>query len=366
MFEGLFNRIKAAVPQMVAGASVMGVSAVINAIITGLDKVILEDIKKNENGLERGIVTIGAVKLREKHILDYIKSLEELEHKSKQVYTKEQYEKDMAEYRKEKFLTDATLVLMTPFIAAEQICRGFGEGLGAFMAFPEETVQEVVSGIFEPDPSKNTIVAPLHGVYTQTGPLFRGELTPEELVQYQVNLFTLGMSTYGTASTISNVSSKVNNVIKTRTAIQSTTTSGGSGVKISEAVDEIAINSLDDIAKEVSEEAGKSNPSSQITGRSYDINKLHKTQSYTYKDNVDIIKDAIIEQGPNAITPIEVRVHNGQALVVEGHHRLEAFRQLGYDRVPIKYIHSNQLGKTQADGFTYYRSLQELLDGVVD
>ncbi len=79
-----------------------------------------------------------------------------------------------------------------------------------------------------------------------------------------------------------------------------------------------------------------------------------------------MIKEAIIEQGPNAITPIEVRVHNGQALIVEGHHRFEAFRQLGYDRVPIKYIHSNQLGKLQKDGFTYYRSLQELLDGLID
>jgi hypothetical protein len=49
-------------------------------------------------------------------------------------------------------------------------------------------------------------------------------------------------------------------------------------------------------------------------------------------------------------------------MIVEGHHRLEAFRQLGYDRVPIKYIHGNQLGKLQKDGFTYYRSLQELLD----
>lgn len=30
------------------------------------------------------------------------------------------------------------------------------------------------------------------------------------------------------------------------------------------------------------------------------------------------------------------RVHNAQALLVDGHHRLEAFNQLGYDRVPIK------------------------------
>lgn len=50
-------------------------------------------------------------------------------------------------------------------------------------------------------------------------------------------------------------------------------------------------------------------------------------------------------------------------MVVDGHHRLEAFRELGYDRVPIKYLHSSQLGKTLPDG-TYYRTLQELLDGL--
>lgn len=49
--------------------------------------------------------------------------------------------------------------------------------------------------------------------------------------------------------------------------------------------------------------------------------------------------------------------------MVDGHNRLEAFRQLGYERVPIKYLHSSQLGKTLPNG-TYYRSIQELLDAV--
>lgn len=101
--------------------------------------------------------------------------------------------------------------------------------------------------------------------------------------------------------------------------------------------------------------------SSQIEGNSYDINKLQKTQSYTYPENVASIKEAIAQNGPNSVPPIEIRVHNGQVLVVDGHHRLEAFRQLGYDRVPIKYLHSSQLGKMLPDG-NYYRSLQELLD----
>lgn len=41
---------------------------------------------------------------------------------------------------------------------------------------------------------------------------------------------------------------------------------------------------------------------------------------------------------------------------MDGHHRYEAFVQLGYDRVPIKYVHRNQLGR-------YGRSLEDLLAG---
>ena len=103
------------------------------------------------------------------------------------------------------------------------------------------------------------------------------------------------------------------------------------------------------------------NPSAKIKGNSYDINKLQKTQPYTYPENVSSIKRTIVEDGPNSVPPIKIRVHHGQVLVVDGHHRLEAFRQLGYDRVPIKYLHGSQLGKTLTDG-TYYRSIQELLE----
>lgn len=77
------------------------------------------------------------------------------------------------------------------------------------------------------------------------------------------------------------------------------------------------------------------------------------------------MKDVIINSGIKSVQPIEIRVHEGKALVVDGHHRLEAFRQLGYKRVPIKYIHGNQLGKTQKDGYTYYRSLERLLDEII-
>ncbi|MEY8268738.1 ParB/RepB/Spo0J family partition protein [Lachnospiraceae bacterium 64-25] len=109
--------------------------------------------------------------------------------------------------------------------------------------------------------------------------------------------------------------------------------------------------------------ATSTNLSAQINGNSYDINKLQKTQPYTYAENVSSIKETIAQNGPNAVPPIEIRVHNEQVLVVDGHHRLEAFRQLGYDRVPIKYLHSSQLGKTFPNG-TYYRSIQELLDTI--
>ncbi|MBQ5989045.1 MAG: ParB N-terminal domain-containing protein [Oscillospiraceae bacterium] len=73
----------------------------------------------------------------------------------------------------------------------------------------------------------------------------------------------------------------------------------------------------------------------------------------------------MLEHGVDRIPPIVVRVHDGKALIVEGHHRLEAFRQLGYERVPIKYVHSNQLGKIRKDGYTYYRTLEELLNGMI-
>ena len=109
------------------------------------------------------------------------------------------------------------------------------------------------------------------------------------------------------------------------------------------------------------EGGGVTNPSNQINGNSYDINKLQETQSYTYSENVAALKETIAQEG--SVPPIAIRVYNGQVLVVDGHHRLEAFRQLGYDRVPIKYVHGSQLGKILPNGI-YYRPLQELLDAI--
>ncbi|MCH5345426.1 MAG: ParB N-terminal domain-containing protein, partial [Acetatifactor sp.] len=117
------------------------------------------------------------------------------------------------------------------------------------------------------------------------------------------------------------------------------------------------------ILRDLSKDNIVTNPSAQISGNSYDIDKLQRTQPYTRANIVSGLMERIAQNGPNSVDPIAIRVHNGQVLVVDGHHRLEAFRQLGYDRVPIRYLHSSQLGKTYPNG-AYYRSLEELLDGL--
>ena len=87
-------------------------------------------------------------------------------------------------------------------------------------------------------------------------------------------------------------------------------------------------------------DGGTGNGLPEINGTSYDVNKLYKTQPENWLDrrNVSNIKDAIQSRGPGAVDPIPIRVQNDQALVLDGHHRLQAFIELGYDRVPIKYV----------------------------
>ena len=58
---------------------------------------------------------------------------------------------------------------------------------------------------------------------------------------------------------------------------------------------------------------GGKNSLPQIEGTSYDASKLQRTQPYTYSEGVNAIKEAIVNNGPNSIRPIEVRVHNGVA-----------------------------------------------------
>ena len=74
------------------------------------------------------------------------------------------------------------------------------------------------------------------------------------------------------------------------------------------------------------------------------------------------IAEYIAENGPNSVEPIRVRVQEGVAYIEDGHHRYETFLQLGYDRVPIKYLHSFNLGKLLPDG-TRIRTLYEILEG---
>ena len=100
----------------------------------------------------------------------------------------------------------------------------------------------------------------------------------------------------------------------------------------------------------------------KINGTSYDASLLKQTQPYTYKHELNELVDYIAANGPDSVGPILVRVHNGTAYIVDGHHRYNAFLQLGYDRVPIKYLHSSDLGKILSDG-TYIRALGDILAG---
>lgn len=59
--------------------------------------------------------------------------------------------------------------------------------------------------------------------------------------------------------------------------------------------------------------------------------------------SVEAIKITILEQGAHTIEPIKVLVRVGMAMVVDGHHRYHVFVELGLSRIPIQYIHENQL-----------------------
>ena len=104
------------------------------------------------------------------------------------------------------------------------------------------------------------------------------------------------------------------------------------------------------------------NLSKQIKGLSYDASLLKQTQPYTNEYEVNRLVEHIAQNGPNSVDPIQVRVHEGTAYIVDGHHRYNAFLKLGYDRVPIKYLHNSNLGKVLQDG-SYVRPLEDILAG---
>jgi len=101
------------------------------------------------------------------------------------------------------------------------------------------------------------------------------------------------------------------------------------------------------------------NQDKAIEGTSYDITKLVKTQGNTNETQVKLMAETIQEHGPNSMPPIKVLIHEQTAYIVDGHHRFEAYKCLGYQRVPIKYIHKYSLGKEAAA----YRTLNDILTG---
>lgn len=103
---------------------------------------------------------------------------------------------------------------------------------------------------------------------------------------------------------------------------------------------------------------GESDVKASLT---YDASKLQKTQPYTDKVEVADLKELIQKNGIETIDPILISVENGTAYVVDGHHRLQAFMELGYERVPIHYIHSSELGRRGVHG--YLRSIEEIIEG---
>ena len=96
-----------------------------------------------------------------------------------------------------------------------------------------------------------------------------------------------------------------------------------------------------------------------IEGTSYDTSKLVKTQGNVNPIQVKNMAESIQSKGPNSMPPIKVVVHDGTAYIVDGHHRYEAYTSLGYQRVPIKYVHKYSLGKAAASN----RTLNDILTG---
>jgi len=88
----------------------------------------------------------------------------------------------------------------------------------------------------------------------------------------------------------------------------------------------------------------------------YDINKLHTTQpaELLNQGQVKNFMETIQTHGVDSVGRIPIHVHKGKALIVDGHHRVAAFKKLGYKRIPVQYIQSARLKK-------YYRILEDML-----
>lgn len=83
-----------------------------------------------------------------------------------------------------------------------------------------------------------------------------------------------------------------------------------------------------------------------FTSNSYNVNALFKTQADSITRATGASVEAIknnIRARHHTIDPIKVFVREGMAMVFDGHYRYQAFVELGLSRVPILYIHENQL-----------------------
>jgi|GEM_PF-5710559 len=99
--------------------------------------------------------------------------------------------------------------------------------------------------------------------------------------------------------------------------------------------------------------------------RSYNINKLLKTQpgELTQLKAVRQLRDFINNSESGVLNELEIPVYirDGEAYIVDGHHRIEAFKEAGYNRIPIKYIHENQI-KNYGRSFSEMKSWANLIN----
>ncbi len=81
---------------------------------------------------------------------------------------------------------------------------------------------------------------------------------------------------------------------------------------------------------------------SKIT--TYDINKIYYTQPYsqTKKWLEKIMSDMKINWFDKS-KPILVYIDKWKALIIDGHHRFEAAKQLWYTRIPVQYVQKNRI-----------------------
>jgi len=114
-------------------------------------------------------------------------------------------------------------------------------------------------------------------------------------------------------------------------------------------------------ARQLVQASSQIDSSPTFTSNSYNVSELFKTQADSITRatgaSVEAIKKTILEQGAHTIEPIKIFVRDGMAMIVDGHHRYQAFVELGLSRIPIQYIHENQLKL-----YTAYDTAKKMLE----